>query len=51
MRMHWYNPRTGTSIRIGVAELRERFGITPPSEEDWVLVFDKDELNLPVPGT
>ena len=50
MRMHWYDPRTGTSIRIGVAELRERFGITPPSEEDWVLVFDKNELNLPPPG-
>lgn len=51
MRMHWYNPRTGTALRIGVAELRERYGITPPSEEDWVLVFDDNALKLPVPGT
>lgn len=40
MRMHWYNPRTGEALKIGVAETRERYGISPPSEEDWVLVFD-----------
>ena len=43
MQMHWYNPRTGEALRIGVAETRERFGIVPPSEEDWVLVFDNDK--------
>jgi hypothetical protein len=40
MRMHWYNPRNGEVLKIGVAETRERYGISPPSEEDWVLVFD-----------
>lgn len=50
MRMHWFNPRTGEALKIGVAETRERFGITPPSEEDWVLVFDNDKsLQMPVP--
>ena len=42
MRMHWYNPRTGTALKIGVADTKERFGIAPPTEEDWVLVFDND---------
>ena len=42
MRMHWLNPRTGESLKIGTAEPRERFGISPPSEEDWVIVFDND---------
>lgn len=50
MRMHWYNPRAGEALKIGVAETRERYGITPPSEEDWVLVFDDDKsLQMPVP--
>ena len=42
MRMHWYNPRTGVALKIGVADTKERFGVAPPSEEDWVLVFDND---------
>ncbi|MEO6221402.1 MAG: DUF4038 domain-containing protein, partial [Ginsengibacter sp.] len=46
MRMHWYNPRTGKAIKIGVAETRERFGIAPPSEEDWVLVFDDNTFKV-----
>ncbi|QHT71108.1 DUF4038 domain-containing protein [Rhodocytophaga rosea] len=50
MRMHWFNPHTGTALRIGVADIREKFGITPPSEEDWVIVFDDNDLKLPEPG-
>ena len=51
MRMHWYNPRTGEATKIGVAETRERFGIAPPSEQDWVLVFDDDaSMKLPLPA-
>lgn len=50
MRMHWFNPRTGKPLRIGVAELRERFGVTPPSEEDWILVFDDNAAKYPTPG-
>lgn len=49
MRMHWYNPRNGRSLRIGSAETRERFGIVPPSEEDWVMVMDCDD-GFQMPG-
>ncbi len=41
MRVHWYNPRTGRSIRIGhVGGSDTRFGIVAPDDEDWVIVFD-----------
>ncbi|GAB3989318.1 DUF4038 domain-containing protein [Spirosoma daeguense] len=50
VNMHWFNPRTGEALRIGVAEAREKFGITPPSEDDWVVVCDDNGLKLPVPG-
>jgi hypothetical protein len=46
MRMNWYNPRTGANIKIGTAEVRERYAMVPPSEEDWVLVFYDVSLNL-----
>lgn len=46
MRMNWYDPRTGETIQIGTCEIRERYGINPPSEEDWVLVFYDTNLNL-----
>lgn len=46
MRMNWYNPRTGENIKIGTSETRERYGIDPPSEEDWVLVFYSVDLNI-----
>jgi Protein of unknown function (DUF4038)/Putative collagen-binding domain of a collagenase len=50
MRMTWYNPRTDEVINIGVAELRAKFGVAPPSTDDWVLVFDDNSLKLPPPG-
>ncbi|HYP07843.1 MAG TPA: glycoside hydrolase family 140 protein [Bryobacteraceae bacterium] len=40
---HWYNPRTGTSERIGEFEGKNTAEFTPPSEgfgSDWVLVLD-----------
>ena len=46
MRLDWYNPRTGEVIKIGTAETRERYGIDPPSEEDWVLVFYDISLKI-----
>lgn len=46
MRMNWYNPRTGENIKIGTAETRDRYGVAPPSEEDWVLIFYNVDLNL-----
>ncbi len=46
MRMNWYNPRTGGNIKIGTAETRDRYGIDPPTEDDWVLVFYDVSLNL-----
>ncbi|GAB3321726.1 DUF4038 domain-containing protein [Larkinella ripae] len=50
MAMHWFNPRTGEALRIGVAQTRDKFGVTPPSEDDWVLLFDDANLKLPAPG-
>ncbi|QIP13748.1 DUF4038 domain-containing protein [Spirosoma aureum] len=50
MVMHWFNPRSGQALRIGVAEPRQKFGITPPSEDDWVIVFDDPRLKLSAPG-
>ncbi len=46
MRMNWYNPRTGENIKIGTCETRERYGIDPPSDEDWVLIFYSVDLNI-----
>lgn len=46
MNMNWYNPRNGEAIKIGTCETRERFGIDPPSEEDWLLVFCDVSLNV-----
>ena len=46
MRMNWYNPRTGENIKIGTAEVREKYAMAPPSQEDWVLVFYDVRLNL-----
>jgi Putative collagen-binding domain of a collagenase len=46
MYLDWHDPGTGEVIKIGVAETRERYGIDPPSEEDWVLVFYDHPLNI-----
>ncbi len=46
MRMNWYNPRTGEVIKIGTCETRDRYGIDPPTGDDWVLVFYDVNLNL-----
>ncbi|MBK8505907.1 MAG: hypothetical protein IPL46_29175 [Saprospiraceae bacterium] len=40
MRVHWYNPRTGKSIRIGHVGGDPRFGIVAPDDNDWLLIFD-----------
>lgn len=50
MRMHWYNPRTGQGWRIGTAVPKERYGVAPPSEEDWIVVLD-NEASFKMPGT
>lgn len=49
MRVHWYNPRSGRSIRIGhVGGGDERFGVVCPDGEDWVMVFDNmPDLTMP----
>lgn len=44
MRMHWYNPRKGTYLKIGhVGGNETNFGLVTPDDNDWVLVLD----NLP----
>lgn len=49
MRVHWYNPRTGESIKIGhVAGKDERFGVVCPDDNDWVMIFDcEPEFTMP----
>jgi hypothetical protein len=49
MRVHWYNPRTGRSIRIGhVGGSDTRFGVVSPDSEDWFMVFDRvPEFEMP----
>lgn len=49
MRLHWYNPRSGISIKIGHVGGSERFGLIPPDEKDWLLICDADE-EFSVPG-
>lgn len=50
MQVHWYNPQTGEAMRIGVAGPSERYGISTPSEEDWLLVFDDMSFKLSFPS-
>jgi hypothetical protein len=49
----WYNPRTGTSEKIGDFEGHGAKEFTPPSEgfgSDWVLILDDASKSFPLPG-
>ncbi len=49
---HWYNPRTGTTHRIGEVSRVGRRTFTPPGGgPDWVLVLDDAARHYPAPGT
>ncbi len=49
MRVHWYNPRTGRSIRIGhVGGGDTGFGVVAPDDNDWLMIFDSvEEFQMP----
>jgi hypothetical protein len=47
----WFNPRAGTSTRIGTFGTTGPQDFTPPDQNDWVLVIDGAALNLAAPGT
>ena len=49
MRVHWYNPRTGRTMRLGhVGGSDRRFGVVAPDGDDWVMIFDNlPEMVLP----
>ena len=47
----WFNPRYGTSQLIGFFPTIGIHTFTPPTYDDWVLVFDDASFNLPAPGS
>jgi hypothetical protein len=50
----WFDPRTGTSQRIGERESTAQLPFDPPGEpatgNDWVLVLDERDRDWPPPG-
>jgi Protein of unknown function (DUF4038)/Putative collagen-binding domain of a collagenase len=54
IRAWWYNPRNGTSQKIGEFKKQAFMDFTPPTAgpgNDWVLVLDDAAKNYPPPGT
>lgn len=47
----WFNPRTGSSLIVGTFATRGNRRFTPPDANDWVLVIDSAQANLPAPGS
>jgi hypothetical protein len=47
----WFNPRTGSSLIAGTFATRGNHRFTPPDANDWVLVIDSRQANLPPPGS
>jgi hypothetical protein len=46
----WFNPRDGSTTRIGIFPTAGTRIFTPPDANDWVLVLDSLGANLGVPG-
>jgi hypothetical protein len=47
----WYDPRDGSSQKIGAFENRGEHAFTPPDQNDWALVIDDAAAKFPTPGT
>jgi hypothetical protein len=47
---YWYDPRTGSSIRIPGVQRSAAVQFQPPSAEDWVLVVDDAARGFRPPG-
>ncbi|MCB9150056.1 MAG: glycoside hydrolase family 140 protein [Caldilineaceae bacterium] len=50
-RAWWYDPREGLSQNLGTFANAGTRLFTPPTSEDWILVIDNADLNLPAPGS
>jgi len=50
-RAWWFNPRTAAAIAIGIYPTGAPAAFTPADGDDWVLVVDSADLNLPSPGS
>ncbi len=48
-RAWWFDPRTGRAVPAEVG--RGRVTVTPPDDQDWVLVADDAARGFPAPGT
>jgi hypothetical protein len=46
----WFDPRTGAPQLIGQLVTEGMVILTPPSDDDWVLVLDDASRNYPAPG-
>ena len=46
----WFNPRDGSTIYTGAHPGQGLLTLKTPSSEDWVLVIDNADINLPAPG-
>jgi hypothetical protein len=47
----WFNPRDGSTTRIGNYANTGSHDFTPPDSNDWVLVIDAADANLAAPGS
>jgi hypothetical protein len=47
----WFNPSSGATISIGSYANSGTQDFTPPDSNDWVLVIDDADANLPAPGS
>ncbi len=49
LRAWWYNPRTGTAEGVRTFDAGDDVNCVPPYSDDWLLVVDRVERNLPMP--
>lgn len=51
VKVWWFNPRDGSSLAGGTQPNTGSQNFAPPTNEDWLLVLDNADLNLPAPGS
>jgi hypothetical protein len=47
----WYNPRNGAVDELSVTDRHGTKSISPPTDEDWLLVVDDADSGLAPPGS
>ncbi len=50
VRCYWYDTRTGGNTLVGTYANSGSLSLTPPTNNDWVLVIDNVGANFPAPG-